>query len=153
MKGTIVEAIMEKAEEKNAFAEAVEQDLKERALEQRGKDAAACYLERRGCAILERDWACFAGAVDIIARDEERGDLVFVEVQTHVDAKEGFPSEDVSAEKRSRYEKIALAYLKDYYLAGNEDANFVVRFDTICLMVLSDNRAMIKHHIGVFCCA
>jgi putative endonuclease len=46
----------------------------------RGEDAAAAYLERSGMTIVERNWRCKAGEVDIIAIDGE--ELVLCEVKT-----------------------------------------------------------------------
>lgn len=117
-----------------------------RAIGVRGEEAAARYLKRRGYEILDRNWRCFAGEADIIARDEEGDALVFVEVKTRTDASKGFPSEAVTARKRDRYEKIALAYLADY-----EEVDISVRFDVIAIMVIAEDRALIKHHIGAFC--
>ncbi len=46
----------------------------------RGEEAAVRFLERRGYWILDRNWSCFAGEADIVARDGDT--LVFVEVKT-----------------------------------------------------------------------
>lgn len=110
----------------------------------RGEEAASRYLIRRGYEILDRNWKCFAGEADIVACDED-GTLVFVEVKTRTDLKKGFPSEAVGPKKRAKYEKIALAYLAEY-----DVVDIVVRFDVISIMVLTPERAMIRHHIGAF---
>lgn len=115
-----------------------------RELGMRGEEAACRYLIRRGYEILDRNWKCFAGEADIVACDED-GALVFVEVKTRTDATKGFPSEAVGPKKRAKYEKIALAYLADY-----DVVDIVVRFDVISIMVLTPERAMIRHHIGAF---
>lgn len=113
------------------------------ALGKRGEDAAAKFLYARGYEILERNWKCFAGEADIIAKDEHC--LVFVEVKTRKDTNKGFPSEAVNAEKREKYEKIALAYISDY-----EETDIPVRFDVISLVVVGPDRAMIRHTINAF---
>lgn len=117
-----------------------------KALGARGEEAAARFLDRRGYEILERNWTCFAGEADIIARDDDT--LVFVEVKTRKDCERGFPSEAVTAEKRSRYEKIALAYLADY-----ERADFPVRFDVVSIVVIGTDKAMVRHQINAFSAA
>lgn len=119
--------------------------LNKRELGLRGEEAAVRYLQRRGYDILDRNWACFAGEADIVARDGD-GALVFVEVKTRTDTRKGFPAESVTARKRSRYEKIALAYLAEY-----DEVDIAVRFDVISIMVIASDRALIKHHIGAFC--
>ncbi|HOW01581.1 MAG TPA: YraN family protein, partial [Rhodoglobus sp.] len=50
------------------------------ALGRRGEEIAARYLASRGLAIVERNWRCPQGEIDLIARDG--GELVFVEVKT-----------------------------------------------------------------------
>lgn len=109
-------------------------------LDSRGKEAAAKFLVRRGYDVLECDWECHAGTADIIARDEDT--LVLVEVETNRD---GFPSEKVDAEKRARFEKIALAFLKDYAAV-----DLAVRFDAISIVVIAEDRALVKHHINAW---
>ena len=106
-------------------------------LGRRGEDAAARFLDRRGYEIVNRNWKCFAGEADIVARDGDS--LVFVEVKT------GFPSEAVTKSKRERYEKIALAYIQDH-----EVADIAVRFDVVAIVVVSSDRALIRHHINAF---
>lgn len=112
-------------------------------LGRRGEDAAALYLVRRGYDILERNWTCFAGEADIVARDGEA--LVFVEVKTRSNVEKGFPAEAVDAPKRERYEKIALAYLSE-----EAYSDIPVRFDVVSIVVLAPDRAFIRHHINAF---
>lgn len=117
-----------------------------RELGRRGEDAAARYLFSRGYDILERNWTCFAGEADIIARDESA--LVFVEVKTRSGCEKGFPAEAVNAEKRERYEKIALAFLSEY-----DVADISVRFDVVSIVVIAPDRALIRHQIDAFSAA
>ena len=112
-------------------------------LGQRGEEAAALYLKRRGYEILERNWRCFAGEADIIAQDGDT--LVFVEVKTRTSIKYGFPAEAVDAAKRDKYEKIALCYLADY-----EYTDIPVRFDVLSIVAVSEDRACVRHQISAF---
>lgn len=114
-----------------------------RNLGRKGEEAAARYLEQRGYEVLERNWTCFAGEADIIARDEEW--LVFVEVKTRRNTDKGFPSDAVDARKREKYEKIALAYAAEY--SGTE---VPVRFDVVSIVVIGNGKAMIRHHMNAF---
>ena len=112
-------------------------------LGRRGEDAAARFLYRHGYEILERNWTCAAGEADIIARD---GDwVVFVEVKTRTSIDKGFPSEAVDRRKRSKYEKIAALFLAQY-----DVVDVPVRFDVVSLVVVAENRAMLRHHINAF---
>lgn len=120
--------------------------LASKELSMRGDEAAARFLQRRGYEILERNWECFAGEVDIIARDE--GTLVFVEVKTRRHApssKRGFPSAAITDAKMERFEKIALAFLGEH-----DYVDIPVRFDIVSIMALGEDKAMIKHLINVF---
>lgn len=117
-----------------------------RDLGMRGESAAAAFLERRGYDILERNWTCNWGEADIIARDDEN--LVFVEVKTRRDCDKGMPEEAVNAAKRERYEKIAIAFLRDC-----EIVDVSVRFDVVSIVVIANDRALIRHHIGAFSAA
>ena len=110
----------------------------------RGENAAARYLEMFGYDILERNWRCPAGEVDIIARDADA--VVFVEVKTRTNLMKGLPSEAVDEEKRSRYEKIAGWYLRDY-----EFVDVPVRFDVVALLVVAEDRALVRHYRNAFC--
>jgi putative endonuclease len=116
---------------------------KNKALGRRGEEAAARFLYKRGYEIIERNWKCFAGEVDLIARDGDA--LVFVEVKTRSDASHGFPSEAVTAKKRDKYERIALAYVSNHDLG-----EMIVRFDVISVVVCGADRALLKHYINAF---
>lgn len=119
------------------------QGRRNQALGARGEEAAARFLQRNGYAILERNWTCFAGEADIIAVNDEA--LVFVEVKTRRNADKGLPSEAVTRAKREKYERIALAYIQDHFFG-----EAVVRFDVVAIIVLSDDRAFIRHHLGAY---
>ncbi len=109
----------------------------------RGEEAAVRFLERRGYGILDRNWSCFAGEADIVARDGDT--LVFVEVKTRKGAENGFPNEAISAKKRDRYERIALAYVGEY-----DAVDAPIRFDIVSVVAVNKNRAMLRHHIDAF---
>ena len=120
-----------------------ERKMHNKELGMKGEAAAARYLEHVGYEIVERNWRCPAGEADIVAFDGDM--LVFCEVKTRTNIAKGFPSEAVTAEKRARYEKIAAWYLCDY-----GEVNIPIRFDVIALLVLKDDRAMVKHYVNAF---
>ena len=126
-----------------AFEPSGEGRLHGLAIFQRGMAAAGRYLERFGYEILERDWECPAGSADIIARDREA--LVFCEVKTYTDMMTGFPSEAPDGEKRARDEKVAAWYLQEY-----EEVDIPVRFDVVALLVVSEDRALIRHYVNAY---
>ena len=63
-------------------------------LGRRGEQLAVDHLEARGMAVLERNWRCRLGEIDIVARD--RGDLVFIEVKTRSNSDCGHPFEAIT---------------------------------------------------------
>ncbi len=109
----------------------------------RGEQAAAKYLRALGYEVIDMNWRCPAGEVDIVALDENA--VVFVEVKTRSNLDKGFPEEAVTAQKRSRYERIAAYYLRDF-----DQTDIAVRFDVVALLVVAEGRALIKHHINAF---
>lgn len=122
---------------------AASQGDRNRELGWRGEEAAARFLERRGYDIVARNWTCFAGEADIIARDGDA--IVFVEVKTRSGYAKGLPAEAVDAAKRDRYERIAAAFLAEY-----DVVDVPLRFDVVSIVVVAPDRAMIRHHIDAF---
>jgi putative endonuclease len=120
------------------------QDVAKKNVGKKGEDLACSLLQHNGAEVLERNWKCQAGEADIIARED--GDLVFVEVKTRRNIAAGFPEEAVTAQKRARYEKIALLYLADHDLPSSR-----VRFDVIAVTLISENKTLIRHHRDAFC--
>lgn len=113
-------------------------------LSERGIEAAARLLERKGYDIVERGWACEAGEADIVALDGET--VVFVDVSTRDACENGFPMPDVAGEAdgaRARREAVAAAYL-----AASDYVDVPVRFDSISLMVIGDSRAFVRHRVN-----
>ena len=89
-----------------------------------GEDAAVRYLERQGYEILERNFSCRWGELDIIAR--RRGILAFVEVKSRHSLTYGRPAEAVTRAKQGRLRKSAYLYLKTH-----EVSRFRYQFDII----------------------
>lgn len=109
----------------------------------RGEDAAAAYLERIGMCIVDRNWRCPAGEVDIVALDGEV--LVLIEVKTRSTIAKGTPEEAVTPTKQKRIGRVARSYLAQ---AGIQPCN--VRFDVVSIMLLGADRALLRHHRAAF---
>ena len=82
-----------------------------RALGQLGEDLAVHHLQRLGYIVLERNYRCPQGEVDIIARDGER--LAFVEVRARRGTAFGTPKESVTPRKQARLVILARNYLQE----------------------------------------
>ena len=110
-------------------------------LNAKAKQAAESFLSRRGYDILDDGWEDPSGIVDIVARE---GDvLVFAEVAVTRDSGRGFPRERSDEACRTAREASALAYL-----AEHDVTDMMVRFDTVSLVVLGGDRALVRHHIN-----
>ena len=94
---------------------------------------AGAYLEEKGYEILEYNFRCRSGEIDIIARDGEY--LVFCEVKYRAGNGKGHPAEAVGFRKQSVISKCALYYMKSHGLPDRACRFDVVSFegDTVTL--------------------
>ena len=107
-----------------------------------GEQLAARYLEDRGLRILDRNWRCPHGEVDLVARD---GDcLVFCEVKTRRTERFGAPVEAVTSRKAARLRRLAVAWLQEHDVHGGR-----VRIDVIGVLRPSSGPARVRHVVGV----
>ena len=104
-------------------------------LDTKGKQAAARFLERQGYDVIERDWKCESGTMDLIVADEDA--LVFVEVTTRSNKDHGLPEEAISKDKRAACEKIAIAYL------ATADVRMWRAFDVVSL-IWGEDKAFLR---------
>ncbi len=104
-----------------------------KALGKKGEKIAEKFLKRRGYKIVERNYRCRFGEVDLIAVDGEC--LVFVEVKTRRDGGSIPPQLAVDRRKQSR-----LAHLAAYFLSHNPSLKTQpqCRFDVVA--VITDAR-------------
>jgi putative endonuclease len=89
---------------------------------------AASYLATRGLTIVQRNYRCRGGEIDLIARDGEV--LVFVEVRLRRNRAFGTAAESITAAKRRRLRLAARHYLARL---GREPP---CRFDAVLLDAL-----------------
>jgi putative endonuclease len=122
-------------------------DLRQR-LGSTGERLAAEHLERRGFAILERNYRTRWGELDLIAFDGRV--LVFCEVKTRrAGGTRGGPLEAVRPAKQVRVRRMASSWLRD---RGRERAYApVVRCDAIGVTVDASGRLVSLEHLeGAF---
>ena len=108
-------------------------------LDIRAKQAAARYLGFKGYEIVDQDWPCEAGIIDIVAYDVD-GTLALINVRT---SRDGFQDPGNEAARRRLFESVALAYLGEHDVEDTQ-----VRYDDICLVPVGNDRAMLKHHVN-----
>ena len=88
-----------------------------------GENKAAGYLKRKGYKILDRNFRCRMGEIDIVAQKD--GYVVFVEVKARKDASFAEAREFVTYAKQQRILKTAMFWLHEH------DSQFQPRFDVI----------------------
>ena len=99
-----------------------------RALGARGEDAVVAWYEHRGYRIVDRNWRCRDGELDLVAR---RGDVVvFCEVKTRSSSAFGAPVEAVTWRKQRRLRQLARLWL----MARAGDAPAGLRFDVASVL-------------------
>jgi len=108
-----------------------------------GEKQARAYLEQQGYIVVEENFRCPIGEIDIVARVEEW--IVFVEVKTRRSVNYGYPAEAVNSRKQAKYVQTAL-----YYLKKNQLYNNAYRFDIIEVMVGQRGDPVINHITNAF---
>lgn len=76
------------------------------------EDGALEYLQRQGLSLVERNFRCKGGEIDLIMRDRQA--LVFVEVRKRADARHGGAAASVTARKQARLIIAAQVFLQRY---------------------------------------
>ena len=94
-------------------------------LGQAGEDLAAAWYRQRGYRVLDRNWRCAIGEIDLVARKGRM--LVVAEVKTRRTDTYGVPAHAVTAAKQQRIRRLAVAWLADNRMRGRID----VRFDVV----------------------
>jgi len=75
-----------------------------------GERLAGDFLKKRGYHILETNYRCPEGEIDIIARHEDF--LVFVEVRAKSNLRFGSPEESITPAKMAKLRTVAASYLQ-----------------------------------------
>lgn len=86
------------------------QEKNKRSLGAEKEQVAAEYLKKKGFHILERNFFCRQGEIDVIAISPEQ-ELVFIEVKYRSDDRNGFPEEAVNKRKQEKIRKASQFYL------------------------------------------
>ncbi|UQX90008.1 YraN family protein [Jatrophihabitans telluris] len=113
------------------------------ALGRYGERVAARCLTDAGLEILERNWRCPRGEIDIVAREGDT--LVICEVKTRSSVLYGDPSEAVGRVKSARLRSLGLQWLADH--PGHWES---VRFDVVTVLKSGPGPARIRHLRGAF---
>ena len=109
----------------------------------RGERIAAAYLTDAGLRLLDRNWRCREGELDIVAREGDA--LVFCEVKTRRGNGYGHPVEAVTPVKRRR-----LRVLAQRWLAAHDEHAPDLRFDVVGVLVRPSRPALVTHLRAAF---
>jgi putative endonuclease len=112
------------------------------ALGRRGEQIAMEYLERAGMRILDRNWRCAGGEIDIVAAEGQV--LVICEVKTRSGTRYGTPLEAITRAKRTRLRRLAALWLVGHGVLFDD-----VRIDVIGLISDRSGRYQVEHVRGV----
>lgn len=110
---------------------------KRRITGKRGEAAAIRFLKKRGYSILDTNYRCRSGEIDIVAR--EKDNIVFVEVKTRTSIEFGLPEESLSTRKMTHLTKVALTYLSHRNIKGAS-----CRFDVVSVLMKGEDIQSIR---------
>jgi putative endonuclease len=108
-----------------------------------GEVLAANYLESIGIRVLERNWRCSQGEIDIVAQDG--GELVVVEVKTRSGLLFGSPFSAITAEKLARLRRLVAAWGREHTGSHSD-----VRIDAVSVVIPPCGSVEIDHLRGIF---
>jgi putative endonuclease len=114
--------------------------MKRKDLGNRGEQLALNFLKKKGFRILETNYRCPHGEIDIITRQKDC--LVFIEVRTKTNLAFGSPEESITNAKKRHLESVA-----NHYLQNLAKMPLSWRIDLIAIELESDNKLKRIEHI------
>jgi putative endonuclease len=107
-----------------------------------GEDLACRHLVKQGFVVVERNYRCRVGEIDVVARDGDT--LVFVEVKERGDASHGTAVEAVTGPKRRRVIRAA-----QLWAAAHGASESPIRFDVVAID-WKGSKPVVRHDRGAF---
>ena len=107
-----------------------------------GEELAARHLSERGLVVLDRNWRCPQGEIDLVLRDGDT--LVVCEVKTRSGVGYGTPHEAVTPAKLQRLRVLGARWLADHALAVRE-----VRIDLVAVVRPPRGARVLEHVPGL----
>src|SRR6476620_3995534 len=117
-------------------------------LGRRGEDVAAAWLERTGLLVLDRNWRCSEGELDIVATDPVGAErvVVFCEVKTRIGDGYGSPFDAVTQGKRRKLRRLGLLWLAQPHVRGFPR----MRFDVVGVLWRPGGEPTVDHRVEAF---
>ena len=107
-----------------------------------GESLACDHLTEIGYTIIDRNWRCEFGEIDIVAR--QGSTLIVCEVKTRSSLRHGDPVEAVSARKVRRLRRLALCWLDAHAIHASQ-----IRIDVIGILRRPEGSTSLRHLTGV----
>jgi putative endonuclease len=111
-------------------------------LGQQGEQLAADFLTAAGLKILDSNWRCQHGEIDIVALEGQT--LVICEVKTRSGVRFGTPVEAITRQKAARLRRLAVAWVTAHGLFFEE-----IRIDAVGVLRAASGEFSIEHVRGV----
>jgi putative endonuclease len=108
----------------------------------RGEDLACAELERQGLQVLERNWRCRLGEIDIVAAEvgEHGLTLVFCEVKCRSGLGFGHPLEAITYGKMRTLRQLAALWMREHRIKAS-----TIRLDAIGVVLAPGEPASLTH--------
>lgn len=112
----------------------------------RGEDLACAELERQGMRILERNWRCRLGEIDIIAAEADATGLtlVFCEVKCRSGLGFGHPLEAITYTKMRTLRQLAAQWMREHRMKASS-----IRLDAIGVVLVPGQEPSLTHRRAV----
>lgn len=107
-----------------------------------GEEVAARHLRARGMVVLERNWRCDEGEIDLVLRDGPA--LVVCEVKTRTSLAAGTPHEAITADKLARLVRLGERWARERGVRPPE-----TRIDLVAVLRLRRGPAVVDHVRGL----
>lgn len=107
-----------------------------------GERLACRHLTSSGLLVLDRNWRCAAGEIDIVARDGE--EVVVCEVKTRSSTRYGTPAEAITPAKATRLHRLGQLWLRDHLHPWS-----MLRVDVVTVIRHRRGPAAVEHIKGV----
>lgn len=104
--------------------------MKRKVLGNLGEEIAVEYLQKENYKIIERNFYCKQGEIDIVAQKQK--EIIFIEVKTRTNNLFGMPAEAVNATKQKHIKQSA-----NYFLCKNDLLEAYTRFDVIEIKLIN----------------
>jgi putative endonuclease len=108
----------------------------------RGEDLACAELERQGMQVLERNWRCGLGEIDIVAADAGASGLilVFCEVKCRSGLGFGHPLEAITYAKMRTLRQLAAVWMREHRMKASS-----IRLDAIGVVLAPGQEPSLTH--------